>query len=75
MLKHSTNVSHNQGNEVVTTLSRLHMPCKCANKERIEKFASWVPAAYICTYHHLEQQQQQAGAAPVIEDPIGLLSQ
>jgi hypothetical protein len=37
------------------------MPCKCAYKERIEKFSSGA-RAYICTYHHLEQQQAVAPA-------------
>ena len=33
------------------------MPWKHINKERIEKFAARA-RAYICTYHHLEQEQQ-----------------
>ncbi|KAI2488938.1 hypothetical protein MHU86_25992 [Fragilaria crotonensis] len=43
-------------------------PIKVLTKERIEKFASRA-RAYICTYHHLEQLQQQVAAAAVNEDP------
>jgi len=43
-------------------------PINVLTKARIEKFASRA-RAYICTYHHLEQKQQQGAAAPVIEDP------
>jgi hypothetical protein len=43
-------------------------PINVLTKARIEKFASRA-RAYICTYHHLEQKQQQGAAVPAIEDP------
>jgi hypothetical protein len=39
--------------------------CTCSvnvlTKLRIEQFASWARAYIECTYHHLEQQQQEHG--------------
>jgi hypothetical protein len=61
-------VSRKRGRE---NFKQLVKDCTCPinvlTKQRIEKFASRA-RAYICTYHHLEQQHQHA-SAPVIEDP------
>ena len=76
MLMHSTNVCHYQGNKQgCEKFMRLVKNCRCPvnvlTTERIEKFVSLVQG-FICMYHHLEQQRQQAAVAPVIEDPNSL---
>jgi hypothetical protein len=52
-------VSRKRGRE---NFKQLIGDCKCPvevlSKVRIEKFAARARAYYICTYHHLDQQQQ-----------------